>query len=386
MAGRQPLGRRGVRLLLLSRSLELGGAERQLCLLAAGLKARGHQVDVACFYAQGPLMAELASAGVRVHPLGKSGRWDVLGAILALRRLAARLRPQALYSFLDTPNLLAALTRPLRPGLKVAWGVRASDMDLTRYGRFAALTARLLPHLAWGADVIIVNSQAGAEVAAARGLPAGKLVVIPNGIDTERFAPDPAAGAPVRAAWGVDPDETLVGLVGRIDPMKDHANFLRAMARVRERLPGLRLVCVGGGEAGLAELKALAASLGLADRLTWAGPRQDMPAVMNALDLCVLASAYGEGFPNVLGEAMACARPVATTRVGDAAWVVGRPELTAPPKDPAALAAACLGLLARPAAERQALGLALRRRVIEEFSLAAMVQASERVLCALIRA
>ncbi|MFH1060037.1 MAG: glycosyltransferase, partial [Pseudomonadota bacterium] len=328
-----------MRLLLLIRSLDLGGAERQLCLLAGGLKARGHAVDVACFYAQGPLMAELAAAGVTVHPLGKSGRWDILGAALALKRLVARLRPQVLYSFLDTPNLLAALVRPLCPGLRVVWGVRASDMDLARYSRFAALAARLLPCLAWGADAIIVNSQAGAAVAQARGLPRRKLAVVPNGIDTDRFAPDPATGSPLRAAWGVGPDDLLAGLVGRIDPMKDHATFLRAMAQVRAVLPGLRLVCVGGGDENLmAELKALAASLGLADILAWAGPRIDMPAVMNALDLCVLASAFGEGFPNVLGEAMACATPVATTAVGDAAWVVGRPELSAPPNDPAALA------------------------------------------------
>lgn len=374
-----------MRLLLLIRSLELGGAERQLCLLAGGLRARGHQVDVACFYAQGPLLAELAAAGVAVHPLGKSGRWDLLGALLALKRLIARLRPQALYSFLDTPNLLAALARPLCPGLKVAWGVRASDMDLTRYSRFAALMARLPRFLAWGANVIIVNSRAGAAVAASRGLPGAKLVVIPNGIDTARFAPDPAAGQALRAAWGAGTGDPLVGLVGRIDPMKDHANFLRAMARVRASLPDLRLVCVGGGDEGLAAgLRDLAASLGLADCLTWAGPRADMPAVMNALDLCVLASAFGEGFPNVLGEAMACAVPVVTTDVGDAAWVAGWPELTAPPRDPEALAAAALAVLGMPAAARRELGRALRQRAVTEFSLASMVQKTEDSLTALL--
>ncbi len=374
-----------MRLILLTRSLELGGAERQLALLAAGLHQRGHRVTVACFYPQGPLMAELAAAGVAVAGLGKRGRWDLLGAVRSLRRLVGETRAQVVYSFLDTPNLLAALTKPFCPGLKLAWGVRASDMDLGRYDWFAALMARLPRLLAGRAEVIIVNSRAGAAVAQARGLPAAKLMVIPNGIDTQRFAPEPAAGQALRREWGVEPDAPLVGLLARLDPMKDHATFLRAAALLRARRPETRFVCVGGGSLeALSRLKALAGELGLGEALIWAGARTDMPSVHNALDLLVLSSAFGEGFPNVVGEAMACARPVVVTRVGDAAWVAGRPELAVAPSEPEALAQAALAVLDQPPERREALGRELRQRVVESFSLRAMIAASEDVLAGLI--
>lgn len=374
-----------MRLILLTRSLELGGAERQLALLAAGLHRRGHRVTVACFYPRGPLLAELDAAGVAVVGLGKRGRWDLLGAGRCLRRLAGETKAQVVYSFLDTPNLLAALVKPFCPGLKLAWGVRASDMDLGRYDWFAALMARLPRLLAGRAEVIIVNSRAGAAVASARGLPAGRLVVIPNGIDTRRFAPDPAAGLAPRREWGVGPDQPLVGLVARLDPMKDHPTFLRAAALVRAQRPEARFVCVGGGPAeALARLKALAGELGLSETLIWAGPRTDMPSVHNALDLLALSSAFGEGFPNVVGEAMACAKPVVVTRVGDAAWVAGRPELVVAPGEPEALARAVLAVLDQPPERRQALGRELRARVVEGFSLRAMIAASEEVLSGLI--
>jgi glycosyltransferase involved in cell wall biosynthesis len=370
-----------VKIALLIRSLELGGAERQLCLLARGLHQREHELHVLVFYGGGPLEHELAAAGVPVQDLGKAGRWDLLGLTRRLRAWLLRERPLVLYSFLDTPNLLAAWIRPLCPGLKVVWGVRASDMDLSRYGWFARLSHGLLGLSARGAQGIIVNSHSGAWLLRKQGLPAAKLRVIPNGIDVGLFHPDHEAGARVRQNWGVAEGSPLIGLVARLDPMKDHPTFLKAAALILAQRPETRLVCVGGGPKPLTEaLHAQARDLGLGQSLIWAGSRQDMPAVMNALDICVLASAFGEGFPNVVGEAMACAKPCVVTAVGDAPWLLGRPELVAPPGDPAGLARPCLDLLALTPEERQRLGHELRQRVAGEFSLERMLEQSEQAL------
>ncbi|MFH1032929.1 MAG: glycosyltransferase [Pseudomonadota bacterium] len=370
-----------MRIALLIRSLELGGAERQLCLLARGLHQRGHRVSVLVFYGGGPLADELNAAGVPLIDLGKSGRWDMLAFAARLRTWLRRERTQVLYSFLDTPNLLAAWLRPFCPGLQVAWGVRASDMDLSRYGWFARLSHGLLGVSARGAARIIVNSRSGASLLQKQGLPASKLLVIPNGIDVDMFRPDPPAGARVRAAWGVAQSAPLIGLVARLDPMKDHHTFLKAAALIRRQLPEARFACVGGGpELLAARLRAQADQLDLAKALIWAGPRRDMPAVINALDVCVLSSAFGEGFPNVVGEAMACARPCLVTAVGDAPWLLGRPELVAPPGDAAALAKAGLDLLALAPDQRQRLGQELRGRVAAEFSLERMLSQTEQAL------
>src|SRR5262249_52012926 len=140
-------------------------------------------------------------------------------------------------------------------------------------------------------DLIICNSQAGQDTAIARGFPAEKTIIIPNGIDTDRFLPHGAARARVRAGWGVAAGERLVGIVGRFDVMKDHPTFLRAAALVARGEAKARFVCVGGGsETCQQELRALADALGLSEPLIWAGPRKDMTAVYNALDLFALSS------------------------------------------------------------------------------------------------
>jgi glycosyltransferase involved in cell wall biosynthesis len=376
-----------VRVTLLTRSLELGGAERQLCLLARGLKERGHAVAVVSFYPGGPLQALLDQAGVAVASPGKAGRWDLPGFAGRLAGLLRTGSPQVVYSFLDTPNLAAAWLKPWLKGAKVVWGVRASDMDLTRYDWFARLMGRLPSFSAAGADLIIVNSRAGAAQARLRGLPGKKLTVIPNGIDIARFCPDAAAGRLWRERWQVAEGEDLVGMVARLDPMKDLPTFLGAAAIMREARPGSRFVVVGGGPADYAQgLKALGRELGLGGALTWVGPQTDMPGIMNALDLCVLSSAFGEGFPNVVGEAMACQVPCLVTRVGDAAWVVGEPSLAVPLRQPEALALAALAVLAQTPEERAALGRRLRARVVENFSLESMVGATERALAGLLGA
>ncbi|MGD8561480.1 MAG: glycosyltransferase [Desulfarculaceae bacterium] len=374
-----------MKIVFLIRSLERGGSERQLCLLARGLKQKGHEVVVATFYAGGPLEAELASTGVEVADLAKKGRWDLAGFARRLRRLLLQVKPQILYSFLDTPNLAAAWVGPKISGLKVVWGVRASDMEMADYDWFAGLTHRLLKLASRRAHLIIANSQAGARHFQAQGLAADKMTVIPNGIDTGRFRPDPEAGSRVRAKWGLSGDDFVVGLAARLDPMKDIPNFLRAASLLRPDFSHLRFVCVGGGpDDYLRELKALAAGLGLSAGLIWAGERGDMEAVINAFDLLVLSSAYGEGFPNVVGEAMACAKPCVVTEVGDAAWLVGEPRLAAPPRDAQALAQRCRDVVNLPDSQRRSLGQSLRQRIEKDFSLERNLERSQRALALLV--
>src|SRR5262249_13039612 len=139
-----------------------------------------------------------------------------------------------------------------------------------------------------------------------QGFPADRMIVIPNGIDTERFRVDLDARRRVRAEWCVGEEEKLVGLVGRIDPVKDHPTFLRAAALVRRERADVRFVCVGSGQETHAQaLLELAEQLGLQGRVLWTGARHDMPSVYNALDILCSAS-FVEGFSNSIGEAMSC--------------------------------------------------------------------------------
>lgn len=167
----------------------------------------------------------------------------------------------------------------------------------------------------------------------------------------------------------------LIGLVGRLDPMKGHPQFLRAAALLRRRHPALRFVCVGdGADDYRCALHQLAGELGLNDCLIWAGTRTDMPAVYNALDLAVSSSVWGEGLANMVGEAMACGVPCVVTEVGDAAWVVGDAGRVVPPGDPAALAEGLEEMLGRLERDGPALSQAARRRVEEQLGVEALVR------------
>lgn len=368
-----------MKVVFLIRALTYGGAERQLVALARGLHARGHQVRVAVFYVGGPLEADLRQAGVPVIVLNKRGRWDMFGFLLRLAACLRGERPDVVHGYLAMSNALAVLLRPLHGG-RVVWGLRASERDETQYGWNARADRWLQRTLARFPDLIIANAHAGRDDAIRAGYPADRLIVIPNGIDTERFVPRPELGEPLRRSWGVGPGERLVGRVGRLDPQKDYPTFLRALAHVVQQRPAVRAVCVGSGPQELErKYQALAQSLGIAERVIWAGARPDMPAVYNALDLLVSSSAFGEGTPNVVAEAMACGIPCVATGIGDSATVIGDAACIVPPGDPQALAAAMLRQL--DALDRGVVARdALRQRIVTRFSLEALIDRTEAAL------
>lgn len=368
-------------ILFLARSLDRGGAERQLVVLVKGLARQGHAVAVAVFFGGGVYEAELAEAGVRVINLGKQGRWDVLPFLNRLVRLLRKERPAVLHSYLGVPNILAAALKPLLPGTRIIWGVRASNVDLSRYDWLSRLAYSLERRLARFADCIISNSQAGKRYAVANGFSEDKIDVIPNGINTEYFRFVAEGRKKVRSAWGLDEDEVLVGLVARLDPMKDHLGFLAAAGRIARERHDVRFVCVGDGLVVYAEeLKQQAATLGLTNRLIWAGARDNMPAVYSALDIAVSSSSFGEGFSNTIAEAMACGVPCVVTDVGDSAHIVGDTGSVVAPGDHSALAAAIQHLIALPPEERRALGEMCRTRIVSEFDMHRLVQRTEHAL------
>ncbi|MHB1075497.1 glycosyltransferase [Thiobacillus sp.] len=367
-------------ILFLARSLDRGGAERQLVVLAKGLACREHAVAVAVFFGGGVYEAELAEADVRVINLGKQGRWDILPFLNRLVRLLRKERPAVLHSYLGVPNILATIIKPLLSGTRIVWGVRASNVDLSRYDWLSRLAYSLECRFARFADCIIANSCAGKRYAVANGFPEGKIVVIPNGIDTTYFRFDSKGRQQVRSEWALGEDEMLVGLVARLDPMKDHPTFLEAASRIARERHDVRFVCVGEGSADYAEvIKERAVALGLSGRLIWAGARDNMPAVFSALDIAT-SSSFGEGFSNTIAEAMACGVPCVVTDVGDSAFIVGNAGTVVAPGDGSALAAAIQHLTNLSPAERRVLGDVGRARIVSEFGLDRLVQRTELAL------
>jgi glycosyltransferase involved in cell wall biosynthesis len=357
-----------IRITFLVHSLRVGGAEVQLSALARGLDRGEFALTVVSFYDDGELIEELRAAGVAVVTLGMRGRRGLAGFLGRLIRALRDSRPDVVYSYLDFPNVVAAVLKPLMRGSLLIWGIRASDMRLNERNRTWRAIFALERWLAPAADLIICNSRAGKQHLEQCRFPMAAITVVANGIDTARFFPDPAARAHWRAKLRFSDGDLVIGLVARLDPMKDHETFLRAAAELARDLPEARFVCIGGGADQYADgLRQLGESLGLGEKLLWAGARSEVPEMLNVLDIATLTSAYGEGFPNAVGEAMATALPTVTTDVGDAARVVGDTGVVVPIASPSALATAWREMAALSREERTALGAAGRARVVACF-------------------
>jgi glycosyltransferase involved in cell wall biosynthesis len=344
-----------------------------LAKLVEGLDPERCRSIVVSMTDEGVLGARLRAAGVALETLGlRRGRpsWAALSRLLAIIR---RERPSVLQSWLYHADLLALVASLVAPQTRLVWNLRCSDMELGQYSRQIRLVRRLLAWASSRPAAIIVNSEAGRRFHAALGYHPRAWAVIPNGFDVARFRPDPAARQSWRQRLGIAEEQAVVGMVARVDAMKDHATFLAAAALVAARGPDIAFVLAGRGT------ESLALPAALTGRLHALGERDDVAALLAALDLAILSSAFGEGFPNVLGEAMAAGVPCIATDVGDSAAIIGETGLVVPTRDPQALAAAILSWLDRDPAARHDAGEAARRRIVDHYALPAIVERYARL-------
>jgi len=362
-----------MRLLHIITGLNDGGAEAVLYRLIMHDQDNEHGVvSLTGAGKYGPL---LRAAGVPVWTLEMPrGRLTTRG-LYTLWRLLRTQRPDVVQTWMYHADLVGGMLARLA-GTPVVWGIRNTTLEPGKSTRSTLWVARACARLSrWVPRRIVACAQAAVQVHAALGYDAARMMVIPNGYDLARFAPDGAARQRLHREWGVPEEVPLLGMVARFDPQKDHANLIDALGRLHRG--GHRFTAVFVGSGMTPENRAITDQLdaaGLRDTVHLLGPRADIPAVMSALDVHVLSSA-GEAFPNVLAEAMACGTPCVTTDVGDAAVIVGETGWVTSPKDSAALAEALQQALqawtGRPAwAQRQA---ACRARIAEHFSIEAMV-------------
>ncbi len=344
-----------------------GGAQAALYRLVQTLGAPDFEHVVIALGASGPLSAALGKIAevhhLDMHP-GRLLPQDVM-------RLRGRLRGghfDVIQAWMYHANLMAAMAGWGAPA-PLVWNIRHSLSTLANEKRGTRWVIRAGARLSRRPARIIFNAAASRTQHLAFGYAGQRAVVIPNGFDTDAFAPASAARARVRAELGIAPDALAIGLVARVHPMKDHANFLAAAGAFAATHPAAVFVLVGqGADADNAELGARIDRHGLRARMRLCGPRTDIADLDNALDIAVSASAWGEAFPNATAEAMACGVPCVVTAVGDAPAIVADCGLVVPPRDSAAMAAAWTALAARGDAGRRALGRRARQRVIQHYA------------------
>ncbi|MGE5271100.1 MAG: glycosyltransferase [Thiohalocapsa sp.] len=354
--------------------LETGGAERMLARLVARMDASRFPSTVVSMIGPGAIGPEIDAAGGRLYSLGLGrGRADPRG-IARLRRLIRETRPAIVQTWLYHADLLGLFARGFGGAPHLVWNVRCSESTLS------PPLCLLLSRASGVPDAVIVNSQYGERFHGTIGYRPRRWVHIPNGFDTAALRPDRDAGRRVRNSLGIGADETAILLPARYDPMKDHGSFLAAAAALAAVRTDVRFVLAGSGTGpDNRGLVGEIAAHGLADRILLLGERGDLDRLYLAFDLVTLSSAYGEGFPNVLGEAMACGVPCVATDSGDSAAIIGDTGEIVPTRQPHALAAAWARMLDRGPDERRAIGLRARDRIVRNYDLDGIVARYEQL-------
>jgi len=359
-----------IRILFVIDELDIGGTEQQILELVRGIDRNQFDPHVCCFRT-GAKAKEIADLGVPVRHEPKVRKADP-GLIVRLASFMKRERFDVVQTYLWTANTWARLAARLAGIRYVVASERNVDIWEEAYKRL------LGRWLARSTDRIVANSEAVRRYLLERGgLSAEKVVTIYNGVNLDRFR---TACDPAQRRWelGIPESAILAGCVARLEPAKDHATLLQAIALLGHRRPDLHLAIIGDGSQR-EPLARLASELGLRDRVHFTGFRTDSAEWLQSLDLSVLSSVK-EGLSNTVIESMAAARPVVATAVGGNAEVIreGETGFLVPPRQPAELAEALARATESPEVMRR-LGTAGRDRVESLFSVRAMVRRTEQL-------
>jgi L-malate glycosyltransferase len=364
-------GRQRIRVAYGIDSFETGGTEMNAVRTIEHIDRDRFDVRFVSLSTRGPLIERVRAAGV---PIAEFEIGSLVGvqAFREGRRLADWMRRESIDVF-HAHDIYSNI-------FGVPWARRAGVPLVIASRRWWTETNRrphaMLNRLAYRfAHRVLANSESVARLLyEVERVPANKLLVIHNFVDEKAFQAPPATWIESqRAGLGLAAGDEAIGIVANLLPIKDHVTALRAVARVAPSHPRLRLVLVGeGGEQPA--LAALAESLGIGDRVVFAGRRPNQPS-MHWLFRVSLLSSRGEGFPNSLVEAMAAGRPVVATRVGGVSDAVDEDVtgLLVPAGDDASMATALSALLDDPV-RAKTLGDAGARRACDRYHVSTVMQ------------
>jgi len=373
-----------MRILHIITDLNLGGAEMMLYRLVQTPELRHCSHEVVSLTDLGVMAERLQELGIKPHALRMSRLPDPM-RVLRLAALIKEMRPAVVQTWMYHANLLGGIAAKLAGNTKIVWGIHSSRLDPARTRRSTLWTVALGAWLSHRIpDRIVAVSRTSRDHHVAAGYAPQKFVVLPNGFDLQQYQPDLTCRRQVRKELELDKATVLIGLVARMDPVKDHLNFVRAAALLAKSQPNVRFLLCGDGTTQSRELVDAIVEAGLLSHFLLLGRRDDVPRIMNALDIGTLCSASGEAFPLVIGEAMACGVPCVVTDLGDCAHLVADTGRVVPPRSAEALARAWEELIYLGPEGRERLGLKARQRIEAYFSLPRIAADYAAVYCGLL--
>lgn len=365
-----------IQVLHLINDLDDGGAQTMLCKLLEHRADTRVRHNVVTLLDGGVNRDRVLNAEVPLEQLGFARGKATFGSWLKLAQTLRRHRPCLIQAWLYHANL-AAVTSCLPIDRKTAtlWNIRHSLDDIRREKRMTRYVIRANGLFARMANKIVYCSKTSVQQHVDVGFSKTNATVIPNGFDCTKFKPILDARQKLCTTLQIDPEIKIIGMAARYHPMKDHDLLLNAASKLRSDGKRIHLVLAGKGvDQANDDLGQRITQAGLQDCVSLLGYRNDMINLIAGLDVYAMPSRWGEGFPNVIGEAMASGVPCAATDVGDSRWIIGDTGQVVPPGDVQAFAyEALLPLLNLNPDQREALGMAARKRILTNFSIDAVV-------------
>jgi len=357
-------------------STGIGGAEKILCQTAKSMDKNKYHVSICSLKEKGEMAEDIERHGIAVHCLhmvNKEGFVGWISSTIALFQLFSylrKVRPEIVHSFLFRANILARIAGYLTGVPIIISSIRVMGGEKRYFHFIERITSFMVEHY------IAVSESVKNYVMQKSKISDENITVIYNGTDIENHNYSNVKN--VKMPFGVEDGDDILVTVGRLHKQKGHAYLLHAISMVEKEMPRLKLLIIGEGEEEN-NLKILAETLDLTDKIIFAGLRYDVEKILPVAGLFILPSLW-EGTPNVLLEAMAARKPVIATEVGGIPEVVvhGRTGILVPPEDSDALANAIKNLL-KDKLKAEEMGKAGRLRVEEHFTIAGMLKKTEKL-------
>ena len=359
--------------------LGIGGAELMLRRLIQYSATRGSVSHVVISLGDlGAVGLDLRESGIEVHSLKMRPLYKFPFAFFRLVILIKKIRPDITQTWMYHADLIGGLAARLAGCRKVVWGIRNTSIPQNKFSMtsllilVSAIFSKFIP------IKIICCAESARQMHITLGYDSGKMCVIPNGYDLTLFVPLAGALRHIeRKRIGVGIGETVIGVVGRFDPLKDFLNFIHAAKLIALKRESITFLMVGRNlDGNNLELMGWLKDSGIQDRFILLGERSDVPRLMGLMDIFCLPS-LSEGFPNVLAEAMAAGIPCVTTNVGDAKLIAASLALVVPPQNPSELARAITKLINLPLNQLLELGEKSRLSIQNNYSLERIISSYE---------
>ena len=350
--------------------LYTGGAEIMLYKLLKSLQDETIESSVISLMGRGKITKQIEALGIKVETLDlEQGELPSWQTIKKLRKFMLAFNPDIAQGWMYHGNIAATvavfLFKPIRRKVKLFWNVRQTLYDIKKEKQQTKWVIYLSRWLSVFSTSVIYNSTVSMQQHNKIGFLKRNSLMIPNGFDLQKFFPDQERRQQLRKDLGIAKNTLLVGHISRFHPMKDHVTLLRAIDRVMENISDSNgkqeviFLLIGNG---------LTSALSTNPAIRFLGERADISNIMSALDILVSSSAWGEGFPNVIGEAMASEVPCVVTDVGDSAYIVGDYGVVCPVRDGKCIADSMMQLIENRQ-QRKIMGQQARQRIKQNYSM-----------------